>query len=487
MQTKIAAATRTLHSLFRLLNSEWGLNAKLEKQLYVACVISISDYEAEIWWNNQKSYLTKFRKLQNTALRKILSAFRTSSIEAMKIESGISSVKIQLDQKCKIYAVWVICLPEKHSIRKRTSISYSPQYVNELNLNLNASKYLDWNESNQNLLKKAKNCRKQPTQIYRVLNKVQNTLNSISEIEIPRFSKSWSQNIEYLTNLQTEFAKCENYENVNTHYRELSKITQNAKNIVIYTDASQSRKGTGIAAVFIHEPIICKEVRNITSQSTITEAKLQAIDNVITICSEKALEKSNIWIYMNSQMTLQRLNSKSNANSTLFDNIHQNLTVLHQKQCKSHIYWVSSHQRIIGNEKADELIKTAASKMRIAKNTEITIINFLKKQIRKEANAQWLKTWKISTKKRNQYRKHASKVNLDHNFLKELQKIDRLIFSTFIQLKMRHDYFKSYLHRMSQNDSNKCYEICIEIQTSKHLLLNCKHYRTKQRKLKEKA
>jgi len=133
------------------------------------------------------------------------------------------------------------------------------------------------------------------------------------------------------------------------------------------------------------------------------------------------------------------------------------------------------------------LIKTAASKMRIAKNTEITIINFLKKQIRKEANAQWLKTWKISTKKRNQYRKHASEVNLDHNSLKELQKIDRLIFSTFIQLKMRHDYFKSYLHRMSQNDSNKCYEICIEIQTSKHLLLNCKHYRTKQRKLKEKA
>ncbi len=125
VQTKIATVTRTLHSLFKLMNSEWKLNVKSEKQLYLTCITFISDYDVQIWWNNQKSYLVKFRKLQNAALWKILSAFRTSSIDAMQIEVEISSMKIQLDQKCKNYAIQIVKLLKKHFIRKRTFITYS--------------------------------------------------------------------------------------------------------------------------------------------------------------------------------------------------------------------------------------------------------------------------------------------------------------------------------------------------------------------------
>jgi len=201
VQTKIATVTRTLHSLFRLMNSEWELNVKSEKQLYLTCVTSISDYDAEIWWNNQKSYLVKFRKLQNAALRKILSAFQTSSIDAMQIEVEISSMKIQLDQKCKNYAIWIIELLKKHSIRKRTFIMYSSQYSIELNLDLNALKYLNWNKTKTNVSWKAKKCKDRLTQIYWILNKVQKTLNSIKEIEISHFKKSWGQEIEHLAKL----------------------------------------------------------------------------------------------------------------------------------------------------------------------------------------------------------------------------------------------------------------------------------------------
>jgi len=150
---------RTLHSLFKLMNSEWELNVKSEKQLYLTCVTSSSDYDVEIWWSNQKSYLVKFRKLQNAALRKILNAFRTSSINAMQIEVEILSMKIWLDQKCKNYAIWIVELLKKHSIRKRTFITYSSQYSIELNLDLNASKYLNWNEMKTNVSWKAKKCK----------------------------------------------------------------------------------------------------------------------------------------------------------------------------------------------------------------------------------------------------------------------------------------------------------------------------------------
>ncbi len=94
VQTKIATVIRTLHSLFKLMNSEWKLNVKSEKQLYLTCITFISNYDVKIWWNNQKSYLVKFRKLQNAALQKILSVFWTSLINAMQIEVEISLMKM---------------------------------------------------------------------------------------------------------------------------------------------------------------------------------------------------------------------------------------------------------------------------------------------------------------------------------------------------------------------------------------------------------
>ena len=67
-----------------------------------------------------------------------------------------------------------------------------------------------------------------------------------------------------------------------------------------------------------------------------------------------------------------------------------------------------------------------------------TIMNFIKKQIDKKIKEQWLIAWNNSIKKENQ--KHTARVNLSYRSLKKLQKIDKLIFSTFIQLKMKHNY-----------------------------------------------
>jgi len=48
VQAKIVTVIKTLHSLFRLMNSEWKLNVKSEKQLYLICITFISDYDVEI-------------------------------------------------------------------------------------------------------------------------------------------------------------------------------------------------------------------------------------------------------------------------------------------------------------------------------------------------------------------------------------------------------------------------------------------------------
>src|SRR5213078_4200414 len=101
VEKKIASATRILHQASRLSNTERGLSFQAMRQLYIACIVSVADYGVPIWWNNQKNMLEKFQKLQNIVLRKMLDAFKTSSINAMELEASIQPPKIRFERICK--------------------------------------------------------------------------------------------------------------------------------------------------------------------------------------------------------------------------------------------------------------------------------------------------------------------------------------------------------------------------------------------------
>ncbi len=153
-------------------------------------------------------------------------------------------------------------------------------------------------------------------------------LSSIQKIKISHFKKSWNQKIEYLTKMQIEFVKDETYETINTHYRKLKTIVKKTKNIMIYINASQTWKKIAklkteikIMIIFTHESVKCSKATSVINEIIIMKAKLQAINDAIIICSKEASEDSEIWVYTDSQMTLQRLKAKSNVNLKLFNNI----------------------------------------------------------------------------------------------------------------------------------------------------------------------
>jgi len=141
VQKKIVSATRTLHLLHRLMNSEWDLSTSAEKQLYSACIISISDYESPIWWKQQKNFEKLFQKLQNSATKKILDAFRSSLSAALELESAILSSRMRLDRNSELYALRITTLSENHPIRQRTSYNYSSELETECDIDENH--YLD--------------------------------------------------------------------------------------------------------------------------------------------------------------------------------------------------------------------------------------------------------------------------------------------------------------------------------------------------------
>ncbi len=88
---------------------------------------------------------------------------------------------------------------------------------------------------------------------------------------------------------------------INTHYRELERIIKKAKNIVMYTDASQIQKKIAeveieieMTVIFTHELVRCSKATSISGKIIITKVKLQAISDAIAMCSEKAFKNSEI-------------------------------------------------------------------------------------------------------------------------------------------------------------------------------------------------
>ena len=71
------------------MKSEWGLMPTACRQLYLSCIIPISDYGSEIRYNGKKKNEKLFQNLQNRMIRKILGTFKTKLVQVMEIESHI--------------------------------------------------------------------------------------------------------------------------------------------------------------------------------------------------------------------------------------------------------------------------------------------------------------------------------------------------------------------------------------------------------------
>ncbi len=86
-----------------------------------------------------------------------------------------------------------------------------------------------------------------------------------------------------------------------------------------------------------------------------------------------------------------------------------------------------------------------------------------------------MNSWKNNCKKEKHYEKFNT-IFEDSKIQLLSKKFTKHVISTIMQLKFEHEYFKSYLVRLSNYETKKCNENCNFSQTSKHLLLNCHHF-----------
>ena len=199
------------HSISRLANTERDLSFQVFRKLYIACITSIADYEVSVWWKNQQFLLDKFEKLQNSALRKILGAFRTSPIAVMKIEAGIVSVSVRFEKLCKNYALRILQMQNTHPVKQRVSFNSSfSSENNEINLTkINNYQLVNWNQNTacsesetesefhsqrtrKTRRKKKKKKKKFTSQIFRIYSHLKEQLSSSLVSEIEQFDSNWA-------------------------------------------------------------------------------------------------------------------------------------------------------------------------------------------------------------------------------------------------------------------------------------------------------
>jgi hypothetical protein len=142
--------------------------------------------------------------------------------------------------------------------------------------------------------------------------------------------------------------------------------------------------------------------------------------------------------------------------------------------------WVPGHMNIKGNELAD---KAAKKGTRLQKTTAESYISlaFIKRKIKESALENWNTLWQNSKMKG----KHYSQFECRPKWNLKARKLKKQVWSTYIQLKLGHGYFKSYLNRLSNYDSDTC-QVCNTRENPEHLLLHCRRYTQIRNKIKLK-
>jgi hypothetical protein len=306
VEIKISTATRIFHQIARLFNTERDLSFQAMRQLYIACITSVADYEVSIWWNNQKYLLEKYQKLQNSALRKILKAFKTSFYMAMKLEAAIISSKARFNRICKNYALRIMQILKNHSIRLRVSTSFS-SYNNEAELDW--EKYLDWNEKNQAIeteiaeissnseseqrhrkkrRKIKRKSKKEVSQLFKITSKIAELLSSLKTERIKqKWNASWTQNLTSLINIQ--ISKLDKEKTAILHHNKIQKILKNNEdnsNIILYSDESKNEQLNKLEAGVIYTTNLTINQSyswNLESGMKVFDAELFAIEKVFEI------------------------------------------------------------------------------------------------------------------------------------------------------------------------------------------------------------
>ena len=434
LKDKCNKATDILRSLS---HTSWGSDRSILLQLYRALIRSKLDYGCEVYSAAHPSALKMLEPIQNLGLRLSTGAFRTSPVTSLHIEANELPLSLRRQQLTVRYALRLqqnenhptydyIFHPQYHDLfAQKTSITPT--------VGLRLREFLD----THNIQIPTIYPMKQPKPFW--LNDPV-TINT----ELATLPKSSTPDYEYLSHFRREVNQYDEY----TH---------------IYTDGSKTSEGVGCAFVTPASSFNYK----LHKYASIFTAELYAILKCLHFI--KCIAPKKFLILTDSLSSLQTL-KQPNSQNPIGQQILQVIKSINTMDKSVCFMWVPGHVGIAGNEKADELAKSAICKptqgdIPILSNDMNTIIKTVIHNI-------WQRQWeetnnnKLKTVKENITEWHTSK---------RLKRKEEVILT---RLRIGHTRLTHKF--LFEKDPKPMCTQCNKELTVEHILVDCKNYQNQR-------
>ena len=404
----------------------------------------------------------------------------------MEIEASLPPPKARFNKICRSYVLRIADFNKSHAIYDRLPKNF---FLSQGNMEIDTSRFLGWNtpiqedppltrqrarENREDPDYRPKEVKKHPTQLVRLLSMVAfypwqsqsleeanplHNLNDLIDINIPDQSKE---------------NQARAHKSLIDHWvKERSAIDDK---IIVYSDGSQSEKGSNGAGIFLTNSDFSKQdsqAWNLGKECEVYDAEIFAIYKALEIGNQKAdIETLDIWVFSDSQAALKGLiKGQNRANRALYRKIYSIAKTIKEKGISTHFEWVPGHLGIYGNEKADQAAKYGADWVEPTPSEIGTSISFLGRKLREKVLSDWTNIWQSQkTSQGKDYKQFDMQPNLKVN----QTKLKKLTWSTMIQLKLAHGYFRSYLTRLPEYDSKICLNCdSNQNETPHHVILDC--------------
>jgi ribonuclease HI len=454
---RVSQAKSAFLRISRLVNIERGLSPFAVRQLYLACVASISDFGSPIWWKGQSYFKKPLQALQNLALRKILGVFKTAPILPMEVEATLIPPSIRLDNSIRKYAIRLQKLSPNHLVNQELARLRTPDFV----------------ETPRKALPKV--------QLQRIQESISDlgNLDSLERIQHFRFPP-WELKLLF----QVVISSLPKEEETQNHLKQL-QIESNNRNIIrIYSDASfgtENCQGIGVGLFAFASPspnINSQQMTNLGDTQLVYDGEFEGLAQAAEFASSNSLPQRRFRIFSDNKGALLRLQTLSDAPGQAYQlRILKAAKSIVRKGASLDLNWVPGHQDILGNDKADYLAKKAS--LKDPPNLQKTSYAYLGQRAKLETTTQW-KVALNANKQPSAYSKlfewRLGKPLIPRGTKRELA-------SSFFQLKLGHGYLRAYLAKLGHVDNDRC--SCGGRETPEHLLLSCRELRSQQRDLQE--
>ena len=303
VNTKLASAGRSLSALSRLSTTEKGLTVQAIRQLYLSCVVPISDFGSEVWWKGQhrrgqQKFIENLQKLQNKASRTILGAFRTTPIDTMNAEAALLPPDLRLDAAQRRYALRILTFDKHNPVGVRCPDSY-----HQLAEGISQDQFggACWDE-------KEEDERPYPNTLVRVLSKLNKWIDAISEVEEVNINHQEVQQAEVKTLISTAEKSIAAVE----HRRLTASLDDTS--FVAYTDGSllDGKVGAGLYVPAGRYWMEWKKSVCLGETAEVFDAELVGINLACSLIGgllQRNIPFRHAWIFLDNTSAIKRTTS----------------------------------------------------------------------------------------------------------------------------------------------------------------------------------